>query len=85
MGGIQKIKKDLGKDFTFHSLGKSLCIQAGEEPQLGANGADSLPLYQKLGKYLNPIRPSDKIINEIGIAGVQSDAEELAWYLRFFR
>jgi Protein of unknown function (DUF3396) len=77
-GGKTAIAKTLGKDIKVHSLGKGVCIQAGDSPKLGdMKQGDDLPLYRKVGQFLKDLR----IPVEFDLFPRHKDTD--AWLARF--
>jgi hypothetical protein len=60
LGGVEKLKSEIGSDFVFHAYTGGQVIQAGPHPQFGdVNRAQELPLYKELSSALKPIRVQD--------------------------
>jgi TseV toxin immunity protein TsiV len=81
LGCERNISQSLGPEIKLHSLGHGMIIQAGERPEIGdLNRKQTLPLYHKVGKFLNPIKASGE---EAWVEGLDPDEME-EWFDRFF-
>lgn len=77
-GGYTIMKKNLDKDILLHEVGKGVCLQAGSMPQLGdLTMSDDLPLYRKVGAFLQDIMP------EKFASIFPEKAESIQWLDRF--
>lgn len=80
LGGISRVKSRIrSEEIEVFSLGKGLCIRAGNEPQLGdVEQGESLPLYHEVGRAIKGVRdPQFARITGLSIE------ESPAWLARF--
>ncbi|HYO53649.1 type VI immunity family protein [Archangium sp.] len=85
VGGIGKIRSQVGPEFTFHEYPGGVMIQAGPKPQLGDVNRRRFPdSYRQLGSVLKGLRVKDhrKLHND-GLGRRFDDDATQAWLARF--
>ncbi|HRB18150.1 MAG TPA: DUF3396 domain-containing protein [Nitrospira sp.] len=57
LGGVVKLKNEMGEEIDVYALDHGVLIQAGPEPEIGdVNRRGWLPFYHHVGRVLAPIR-----------------------------
>jgi len=83
LGGIDRLRADLGADITVRNLSRGVSIQAGARPGIGdVNRRDDLPLYQRVGRVLAPLRGREHPAF-LGRDGLPSAETTQKWLGRF--
>ncbi|MFJ2318655.1 type VI immunity family protein [Pseudomonas sp. NPDC087817] len=87
LGGEPALRQKLSSrsDIDFVNYDNGLIIQAGEYPQLGAEGRDDLDAYIAVNKILKPLRiPEPDQIHHYSPHGICFEEESTKqWYARF--
>lgn len=85
LGGRHALAERLdGTGIGLRSYGKGVALQAGEVPELGnVNRKNTLPVYQAVGRVLEPVFAPDDFLEKIRIPGIKDPDARLAWLRRF--
>jgi Protein of unknown function (DUF3396) len=85
LGGVERLKRDLGADVPVRSLEGGVMVQAGPQPQIGdVNRQQDLPLYRRVGRVLAPVRSREHPAF-LRREGVPSREATQKWLSRFDR
>lgn len=81
LGGIERLKKALGKEIMCDPVSDGIIIQAGPQPETGdVNRRQTLPLYHSVGKSVAKVRIQQ---HNAFIPGKDADQATAKWLARF--